>query len=141
MRLWPILLRVLLSLALVLNGASGAAASVHMVSGAQGDMHSTAAAKAPTAVAAAESGCHDHAAQAAPGTDELGSKSTSLGKHGGMDCCESGACRCDCVHATLAGPLPWVQVAHAFGHVRYVGAVTLAHASPALPHLIRPPIG
>lgn len=61
--------------------------------------------------------------------------------HDGGDCCESGACRCDCLHAAQEA-LPRTDdgaVAIVRAHETLLPA--RAHPAPALPAPVRPPIG
>src|SRR3546814_16614457 len=57
------------------------------------------------------------------------------------DCCESGACRCACLHHGQFAPMTMVASAAIIGHTDRVRPMFSVHASPALPHLIRPPNG
>lgn len=139
MFVWSVLLRVLLSLALILNGMSAVSAAAH-ASGGHADMRMTVV--AGPKVATTRSSCQHHE-QALPTAEsgETAFTATTHTKQATPDCCESGACRCDCVHAAQAGPMPWTEGPPMFGHTRDLRPPTLAYASPALPHLIRPPIG
>ena len=137
-----ILLRLLLCVALVFNGAGSAMASVQMM-----QMHAVehGAVGAPVTTAAdAESAmpCH-HGMQtaqhhgSADGAKPFKAKPTPAAP----DCCKSGTCTCACVtHVAVMVPmvaLHGIAIAHA-GSVR---PMALGHPAPALPHLIRPPIG
>src|SRR3546814_15468258 len=57
------------------------------------------------------------------------------------DCFESGPCRCACLHHGQFAPMTMVASAAIIGHTDSVRPMFSVHASPALPHLIRPPIG
>lgn len=144
---WSILLRVLLSLVLVLNGATSAAAATHM------QMNHTAAhtpIKAQANVSQAMSAdmpCHhpDQTSAAVVGDDSpiATDPTPKKSKHPAPDCCKSGTgtCTCACTHLAQA-TLPALNIT-AFVHDgnRSIRRLTLAHPTPALPHLIRPPIG
>ena len=82
-----------------------------------------------------------HSAEHHPDATSIEKAGTGHGDHAGPDCCKSSACRCACVHA-CASALParlHVSVQLALG--LDVMPLPLGHAAPALPHLIRPPIG
>jgi hypothetical protein len=136
-----LLLRVLLSLSLILNGMS-AAAAMHLTDG-RGNGHAASAAAQPATESVPP--CHQHqsAEPDAAGVDALPGDAVAQEhtEHATPDCCKSGACRCDCVHAAHAVPMPPTDGTLAFDHTRSSSPLTLAHATPALPHLIRPPIG
>jgi hypothetical protein len=132
-----ITLRLLLIVALILNGVGSAVASAKM-----------AGAQAPAAVGAhphhamaqahgEHVGCHEHANPSAGQDASPGP--AGHGKHG-TECCHSGTCACHCAQQAQVPFVPPVlaspQVAQAAG-VRAMGS---AHESPRLPHLIRPPI-
>ena len=144
MPMLPLLLRVLLSLCLILNGSGYAMASAHMSMGHQesgGAMGQLAADPADSAQPPCHQ-LHDAAPQAAeqapgspPDTAAVDSDSPS------PDCCKSGACRCACVqHVPATIPVHALGEA-AMEHAAIVLPLTLGHAAPALPDLIRPPIG
>jgi hypothetical protein len=126
-----ILLRLLLSLTLVLNGVSTAFASVGM----EGMSHTT---QATSAHQAHKSPCEGHGAPMAmhDGSHEGGGKHPPTG-----DCCTSPACVCNCVSpvAVALFDLAW-RPAH-IPHVAETALIIARHQAPALPHLIRPPIG
>ena len=112
-----ILLRLLLCVALLLNGTASAMAAARM------------------AIPAAEPqgmAMMDHAAEPAQAPQ---------GSDPAPDCCTSGICQCTCVHAAQIA-LPFV-LAPAFDArgARIALPMPAGHAQPALPHLIRPPIG
>lgn len=131
MRPPSILLRLLLSLTLVLNGVSTAFASVGM----DGMSHAT---RVATAHQAHKSPCEGHEAPMAMHDDahQRGEKHPAAG-----DCCTSPACVCNCVSpvAVVLFDVAW-RPAH-IPHVAETALVTTHHQAPALPHLIRPPIG
>lgn len=136
-----LLLRVLLSLSLILNGVSDAAA-MHLPDGRAQGHAATAAAQAATESVPP---CHQHQSAEPGATDADALPGDGVAReqteHATPDCCKSGACRCDCVHAAHAVPMPSTEGTLAFDRTRSSRPLTLAHAPPALPHLIRPPIG
>jgi hypothetical protein len=125
---WPLLLRLLLALALVFNGAGPAVAAVHA-----GHM---AAPSMVVPAAEAEMPCHEH--HHAVDTDQPPAKG---GQPASPDCCESGACRCACVHSTPVAIMDPGVVASVIEHAESVRPMAPGHADAASPHLIRPPIG
>jgi hypothetical protein len=132
MRPRSLLLRLLLCIALVANGTSAVYASTLMTAGAGTD--ATAAASHD-----AEPPCHDmpamtHAAMAAD-------HDTPAAPVSHDDCCPPGACLCSCVSHAPTLPAFGVFALPARPSAAPVAALRVAFASPALPHLIRPPIG
>lgn len=127
-----IVLRVCLALSVLLNGAGPAMAAVH----------------APdSAIAAAETPCHEAGDDGLAGSRThpagLDAAATRMPESSGQsadDCCGGGPCECACVQPGHV-PLPAVTgvppVAIALEASR---AMRSRHASPTLPHLIRPPI-
>ena len=146
MSVWAILLRILLSVALVLNGATGAAAAVRkQMYHEDGQSHAIAA--VALAVESPESSsddmpCHQQATEADSKASLAADDSAPPGsKHPTPDCCKSSSCNCVCTHAAQA-PLAFVFVhVPLVDHNLSVRPLLLGHPSPALPHLIRPPIG
>lgn len=133
MPLWSIVLRLLLSLSLVLNGGGWAMASQHL----RADAGAVGVARSSAAVMS-HGVCHDHLATAGHATS--GGHDHDRAKHSSSDCCKSGGCSCACVYA----PATFVTAAlHEVppGHIPAASRLTPGHASPALPHLMRPPIG
>ena len=123
-----VFLRILLSVALVLNGTSSAWAMQSSTASASASvMH----AAHEMAAEAAEPPCHEHA-EPAPVAPEPAPMPD--------DCCQTDACQCACAHLpaaafaialALPAPMPGTVLA-----ARTPGG----HAAPALPHQIRPPI-
>ncbi|WP_169447756.1 CopL family metal-binding regulatory protein [Luteimonas mephitis] len=120
---WPILLRVLLALALVLNGTGAAVAGIGMDLGlleAQAVSHSADAGELP---------CHQ--SEAPSGNDGAVQPS---------DCCQTGACSCACAHVVqmicFSGDGKIDIPSHGCVRVR----VMTARAAPILLQLTRPPI-
>ena len=131
MRLRAILLRLLLCVALVANGTSAVYASTMMAAGA--GMDATAAASHD-----AEPPCDDMPAMTHSAMTADHDVPAPPVSHD--DCCPPGACLCSCVsHA------PTIPAFGAFAipvrpSAAPVAALRVSFASPALPHLIRPPI-
>jgi hypothetical protein len=137
MSAWSILLRVLLCLSLVLNGAGAAAGAIHAATPAQSEN-----ARQGTVLASmADDGmpCHGH-----HGAGRHGS-SAGLAKHGSgpaaTDCCKSATCHCACGQAApVMAPMASVNFVHprrGYDARPYASG----HLTPDLQHLIRPPIG
>ncbi|WP_036165232.1 CopL family metal-binding regulatory protein [Noviluteimonas dokdonensis] len=131
MRLRAILLRLLLCFALVANGTSAVYASTMMAFGAGMDATAAAHDAAPP--------CDDMPAMAHAAMTSDHDAPASPVAHD--DCCPPGACLCSCVsHAptipTFGSIAIPVRPSAAPG-----AALRVSFASPALPHLIRPPIG
>lgn len=162
---WSYLLRILLSLALVLNGATPAMAAAQMDAAAhrvQEDVasqrathehvaHERAYGDAVHTHAAAPSmsthamPCHHDAgtlpsrpADAAPAHDGA---TAGKGKHPSPDCCKTGTCHCVCVQTMQLLTVAWTAPASLLSQADPLRPVARGHDEPALPHLIRPPIG
>lgn len=135
MPVWTILLRLLLAVALTFNGVATAAASAHL--GHMGAVETPAAAKAS---AAEDPPCHEHH-QATAAVDEQPVPAPQSKGHPSPDCCKSAACRCACVHHAPAAIAALSFGAPIIEHEDSVRSMSSGHAAPALPHLIRPPIG
>ena len=135
MSVWPILLRVVLSVALVLNGATGAYASTSMQMPHAAPVI-TADAVEKTAV---EKPCHEMSGMAhtSPATDPAPEHS----KHPDPDCCKSASCTCMSMQGVQAPPIYAVAPIVLVNHSQSVRPLLLGHTSPALPHPTRPPIG
>ena len=127
MSVGSILLRVVLSVALVLNGATGAFAATRMqMSHAAPTIMADAVKKT-----AAETPCHE--------TDPAPTPDPS--KHSNPDCCKSASCTCMCMQGFQAPPVYVVVPTMFVNHSQSVRPLSLGHTSPALPHPTRPPIG
>ena len=137
-----ILLRLLLCIALVFNGAASAMASVQMMQ-MHADGQGTASVTVPTmADAKPAMPCH-HDGQASYSQDAAAAATPSKDQqpHQTPDCCKSSTCTCACVHQAAAMVPMLVFQGATLLHVGSVRSMTLGHPAPALPHLIRPPIG
>jgi hypothetical protein len=132
MHLRTLLLRLLLCIALVANGTSTAYASTTMAFDA-------GMAGAAATGQDAEPPCHDtpamaHAAMAADHDAPAPPASHD-------DCCLQGTCLCSCVsHAPSIPAFATFAIAMR-ASAAPVAPLPVTFASPALPHLIRPPIG
>lgn len=137
-----ILLRVLLSVALVLNGATGAAAAVHMQMPHEDGQILAPLVVEPPGLSSADMPCHQQATETS-GEAPLAAvdPAPSEPKHSTPDCCKSSSCNCVCMHAAQAPPAPMFIQTSLVDHSLSVGPLLPGHPSPALPHLIRPPIG
>lgn len=145
MSAWSILLRVLLAVGLILNGSGYAVAStpMQMDHAAQTSatltsvVNSSAAAEPPCAEHHASMGSMSAKAQVA----EIAADAT-LGEsgHPSPDCCKAGACRCACVHQCQAAVFAVVLQLPVIEKISNVRPMTSGYESPAVPHLIRPPI-
>jgi hypothetical protein len=150
MSAWSILLRMLLSVALILNGSGYAAASTHKSKDAASSHEMHLMAQEGTTPPP----CHgDHASMMVPhhhGAEQTmdhspdSAKSHSAKTHPSeshSDCCKSGACRCVCNHASTAA-IAMMFIRDAL--IARSGAsrpLKPGRPAPALPNLIRPPIG
>lgn len=140
MNVFSLLLRVLLCISLVANGASYAGASVRMQF-----EHA-----APAAAASDDSmpPCHRHAgvtmrehgAHSMATTHMAPRDVTTAGKKRGDDCCRGKACRCACTQASCAMLVAFAVRAVARPSMQ-VPVLVVGYPQPRLPHLIRPPIG
>jgi hypothetical protein len=142
-----ILLRLLLIAALLVNGVGNAYAATRMVE----MVHAGAA--TPLAAATqldnlqsinhhngahdmAQSGCEDAVA-----VDSAPAPTPPPHEHDGPDCCKGNTCRCLCLHAATAVAMPPVDLSQVLHPRHMIVWRSLGHAAPALPDLIRPPIG
>ena len=155
MRLHPLLLHALLSLALVANGIGAAMASVHAVC-------AHAAVAAPVSGSPCHEGMGADAANTHDGMQQVGWSKRSATPHDGMphdsmnqsdtppspsasdkDSCDDCAdhCECACIAHGLAALMPSTLLLPAAIGIAYTPAPSSTHAAPALPHPVRPPIG
>ena len=137
MSVWSILLRVLLSIALVLNGATGAFAATGMQMS-----HAVPVSSAPAAErTAVEKPCHQAIGMAHVGPTAATDPAPEPSKHPRPDCCKSAICTCRCVQGVRAPPIYAFVPTALVNHSQSVRPILLGHISPALPHPTRPPIG
>lgn len=125
-----VLLRLLLCLALICNGAASAMASARMAMPATAQEHMALPSDPP---------CHEMAAMD-HATDATPAKTPQDG-HPAPDCCQSGTCQCACVHAAQVALPSTLALGFVTGGPRIAQPMRAGHSEPALPHLIRPPIG
>lgn len=139
MSLFSLLLRIVLCVGLIANGAGSAQAAARMQLA-----HAEHAVEAAPPAKVAEIPCHPGAEPATtvepPGSHHAGMTHGSDGPDT-RDCCQGNACRCACVqHAPVVFmPVVTPSVVQVHGPVVVAGASQ--HRPPALLHLIRPPIG
>ena len=138
MSILSVLLRLLLSVALLFNGV--ASASAHdtglVEAAAKGDLVIDHAAKAESMP------CHEHHA----GHTTAGQEPATAPLAGSLDsepsdCCESGTCPSACAQQAPAALLGGDFIASKIEHSASVRPMSFGRPSPALPRLIRPPIG
>lgn len=147
MNLLSLLLRVLLCVSLIANGAGAAQASMRM----QGPHEAYATDRQAPTVAAAS--CHasgaimpasshgERALHATPEPPYVGAEAVPTGKSSTTGCCKGKGCTCVCPQHVPGAALtvrvdrlaPRPQLPEGVMHADY--------APPRLPHLIRPPIG
>jgi hypothetical protein len=84
----------------------------------------------------------DHAAMGhgAPATDGADADADQAADEP-ADCCDGKTCQCACTQHASAGFIPEVSPGVMPVHSVMAMGGTSQHASPRLPHLIRPPIG
>lgn len=139
MKAWPTLLRVVLSVALILNGIGGAVAGARMQAG---QLAAPTAAPPAEATGSAEMSCHAHSGpQSSVHQASKAGSPASPGKVPVPDCCKSGVCACACAHVAQIALSTLQVTAPVLEHGLAVRRLSLTYATPALPHLIRPPIG
>lgn len=131
MSVGSLLLRFVLSLALLVSGTSHADMAMAGMAGEHAG-HVAAAVAAPPCHEAGETAA-DHAAHGAGVAD--GPAGDPL-----PDCCQAGSCRCACVHGLSATPVPGSAGFRPSGPQRHAEPGTVTYVSPSLPQLIRPPI-
>ncbi len=155
MSLFSLLLRVLLCVSLIANGVGFAQASTRMQLAHAG--HQAHRAQAEVASTVGEE-CHpgmtmaSHADTSMPPMDHAamdhGDSDTGPlvavsdgGSAEPADCCDGTTCQCACTQHASTAFIPAVAPGAALPDSILVMVGTSQHASPRLPHLIRPPIG
>ncbi|HSM12120.1 MAG TPA: CopL family metal-binding regulatory protein [Lysobacter sp.] len=135
MLIWPILLRILLTAGLILNGSGYAAASVHAHAGAVDS-------------AAPAAACHGHEVDtAAPDHSAVVSAIAHAALADGSapppsDGCETDDCGSACAQHSAAAVITAVHRRDAvIARERGNRVMASGRAPPALPNPIRPPIG
>lgn len=144
MAVLPTLLRVLLIFILVLNGTGSVYASAGME--LEAGQHHSPMASAGKEQAVSTSPCVDHHRAMATESETPERESPADApqpddQHGAPDCCDPSHCKCPCMHACAALPVLAVRMPAPLGNDVGVRRLSLGHPAPALPHLIRPPIG
>jgi hypothetical protein len=136
MSFWPLLTRVLLIVAFVLNGTTAVAGAATI-----GGTHASKSEAARNSAPSAGHACHE-GIEAMPAADEAPQRTgpDQQSKHPAPDCCTQSNCSCACMGAQAGAP-----TAHD-GSVtprsdRLMSPVAKGHIEPAPLHLIRPPIG
>ncbi|MBN8211297.1 MAG: CopL family metal-binding regulatory protein [Xanthomonadales bacterium] len=137
MSVWSILLRVLLSVALVLNSATGAFAATRMQMSHAAPVSSVPAAER----AAVEKPCHEASGMSQVGPTAATDPTPDPVKHPSPDCCKSASCTCMCMHGVQAPPVYAFIPTALVNHSQSIRPLLLGHISPALAHPTRPPIG
>lgn len=139
MSVHAIALRVLLILALVLNGAGHAQTPLQMRADAGAPQRSQ---HDRLVVDAGILHCAGHQAPttAAAAGDPADAADPDDGDHALPDCCKSSACRCACTHACSSLMPAVAQTVAVTAQELSPAAMALGYPAPALPHLIRPPI-
>jgi hypothetical protein len=136
MLFWSTLLRLFLVVALVFNTMGTAVASAHLAYPAP-VQKSHASERAATKAAP----CHEHLQATATDDQPAAARESARKQHSTPDCCKSGACRCTCLHHAPALMFALGFYPLIIENARSVRPTPSGHVSPALPHLIRPPIG
>lgn len=129
---WPAILRILLSLTLVLNGIGSAMAATRM------QLTTAPAQKAEATMPDTKAGmpCHEQGAMGAGKSHGQPQEAPAV-----PDCCKGGACACACTSVAQAVVLTPSLPTPVWAHAPLTKRLSLGHLDPALPHLIRPPIG
>ena len=132
-----LVLRLLLCLALALNGVSTARAGMHLEHGVASEAGQSAASDAMEDMAGMP--CHGMGqSEVADQPQAPQNHDSDNGKAPTPDCCKGG-CQCACLHATPA--IAIVAFPALVVHAAVQRRGTTAHAPPAAPRLNRPPIG
>jgi len=146
-----IIARLLLSMALIVNGSAGAMVGAHAMTDhaqPQPARHVDASGAVSghdenTGLAFAEPSCHHMQGMAAPAVpSDTPAATLGHGPNHAPDCCGSADCRSGCAQhcaAAIAGTV--VVQSTVIPRVGLMLPLPTSHVSPTLPHLIRPPIG
>ncbi len=130
MSLAILLMRCLLCVALVLNGAGAAAASVRMLDMGIG----------PQGTSGENGNAHDLDCAGHAGESGQSDSPSAHDTRPDPDCCKSASCTCACVHGCATAIATHMGTPVIIIHADVVPAPMAEHPAPALPHLIRPPI-
>ena len=147
MRFSPLLLRLLLILALTANGTTSAFAATQMQVEYLDAATVDASQDQPASVQAVAPPCHEHPATGTLSTEIVEAVTAGMvdaavdTDHGSPDCCQSAKCLCACLHNVAATAVSVHLLQVSIDRATSVRILKMGHAEPALPHLIRPPIG
>ena len=143
MRALPVLFRLILSAALVLNGVGSAAAAAQMqlnhagaIAAAAHADHTLVSERAP----AGEAPCHDGKAGSTPGLPDP-AKHSGPPELGGRDCCKTLSCDCGCLSSVTGVAIAALGDRLVVDDSAPAWPRRAGHRPPPLPQLIRPPIG
>lgn len=141
-----IIVRLLLSMVLILNGSAGAMVAAHAMADPARHVGASGAVSGQDENAGqvlAESSCHHAQGVAArTATSDTAAATVGAGPHHASDCCGSADCRSGCAQHCAAAIAGTVVVQSApIPRVGLMLPLPASHVSPTLPHLIRPPIG
>lgn len=143
MAVWSIALRLILMLALVLNGTASAVAGVRMAAGHDHGAQVSDTQERPGGMH--DAGCPKHArhgvAMSQPGEHHATQGHLSTPSAPAPDCCKADACQCACTHFTQVLAAAMVPGQTVFRRLTAVDIPAAGHPAPPLPHPIRPPIG
>jgi hypothetical protein len=137
MSFWPLLLRVLLIVAFVLNGTTAAAGAATM-----GGTHASTSEAERISTPSAGHTCHEGVEANMPVADEAPQRTEpdQQSKPSAPDCCKQSSCGCACMGAQAGAPTAH-DGAVAPSSDRLMSPLAKGHIEPATLHLIRPPIG
>lgn len=136
MRRFPTLVHLLVCLAIFLNGIAAAQASARMLIPSQA---ASSAAQVTRDLHHSTASCHSSAVDANTAVDpdaSLPQKPTPP-----SDCCQAGDCACGCASQFQLGIAAATLDLPAIIQASSARSMILGRLAPALPHLIRPPIG
>jgi hypothetical protein len=137
---WSLALRLLLALAFALDGSTSAVAGARMA--AADAMQASMSARGPGSLHADACAGHSEGGHAVDHTDDHPAAGpASPHDRSTPDCCKGGACQCACTHATHALAAGIAVVPRSIQRARVLNLAAANPPAPALPHLIRPPIG
>lgn len=135
----PVLLRILLSLSLVLNGSAYAVAGTQMQMGSMDTAASPA--MAGHRMAMAQSPCQQMPADSSATASADAAQDPAPATLPARDCSQAGMCSYACAQpAPAAAPAAGLRLA-AVPHAQVASPARAAHVAPILQNLIRPPIG
>lgn len=134
-----LILRLFLALALAANGIGSAFAATHMQISSVG----AAAASIRMDDREAAEECDKHSGMDATALQDNSVPSDLPGNAGeeSAGCCQAGLCACVCVMHAVAGMANNRVIETLIDRDTTAQVLSTGHMAPALPHLIRPPIG